>query len=141
MKVVACMNQIAAFGQVSCTNLITALRYAWTNKSIRVLSLMQYVGMEWTKHWHSSNNDISKELWAYLPNVMVHYLCEDFAAMICHSQKGCKGIFLPCRKHVLCANPSYARNMPLAKCSTQIYHLSDCPWRASFADSEENCAN
>lgn len=84
LKVVACMNQIAAFGQVSCTNLITALRYAWTNKSIRVLSLMQYVGMEWTKHWHSSNNDISKELWAYLPNVMVHYLCEDFAAMICH---------------------------------------------------------
>ena len=42
---VACMNQIAAFGQVSCTNLITAL-YAWTNKSTRVLSLMQYVGME-----------------------------------------------------------------------------------------------
>ena len=34
------------------------------------------------------NNDINKELWAYLPNIIVHFLSEDFAAMICCSQKG-----------------------------------------------------
>ena len=71
---------------------------------------------------------------------MVHFLSEDFAAMICRSQKVFTGIFIPFRKHVLCANPSHARNMPLAKYSKQNYHLSARLGRASFADSEENCA-
>ena len=43
------------------------------------------------------NNDINKELWAYVPSLIAHVFHKDFIAMILQGQKGHQGIFLPFR--------------------------------------------